>query len=229
MANLSDENLQAAEARAHAANPGQQRRSLDEIVLIADLHDATRRARTAVDGCACDGCASMQREGRLAAALRKLRWAVAHERDSEALRLVTPAALEAWLAAHGWREHAAAEGRHSRSYARIRRDPEDWLVLVPKGSARAFSDYGRAIGHVQSVLASFAPQHDHKMAGAAWLCSLWFEPLGTATYTPPERAPLAPKPAPSRDPPKERTAGKTERGAARRARRSAAHLGGHRG
>jgi len=95
--------------------------------------------------------------------------------------------------------------------------------------ARPGIDRGRAIGHVQSVLASFAPQHDHKMAGAAWLCSLWFEPLGTATYTPPERAPIAPKTAPPRDPPKERPPGKTERGAARRARRSAAHLGGHRG
>jgi hypothetical protein len=101
----------------------------------------------------------------------------------------------------------------------------DARVLV----ARPGIDRRAAIGHVQAVLASFAPQHEHKMAGAAYLCALWFEPLGTATYTPPERTPVAAKPAAPVEAPRARQPGKTERGAARKARRLAAHLGGRHG
>ena len=82
----------------------------------------------------------------LAAALRKLRWCVANAHRGAALAaVVEPAALCAWLLAHGWREDVRAEGRHARSYERVDHRAEDWLVLVPKDSARAFRDYGRAL------------------------------------------------------------------------------------
>ena len=45
--------------------------------------------------------------------------------------------------------------------------------------AREGVDRGAAIRHLGGVLRSFAPDHNHKIAGAAFLASLWFvEPEG---------------------------------------------------
>ncbi len=36
-------------------------------------------------------------------------------------------------------------------------------------------DKGEALGHIQAILGSFEPKHEHKEAGCAYLMSLWFE------------------------------------------------------
>lgn len=35
----------------------------------------------------------------------------------------------------------------------------------------------QALAHIKVILASFEPKHEHKIAGCAYLMSLWFEPL----------------------------------------------------
>jgi hypothetical protein len=41
-------------------------------------------------------------------------------------------------------------------------------------------DLNIALRHLGCVLASFEPKHEHKMAGAAYLMSLWFVRFGNA-------------------------------------------------
>lgn len=38
-------------------------------------------------------------------------------------------------------------------------------------------DASAAIGHVQAILASFEPKHEHKEAGCAYLLSKWFKDI----------------------------------------------------
>lgn len=128
------------------------------------------------DGCAL--VATLEDADALLAALRKLRWAVAHIRNPETLRLVTPAALEAWLAAHGWRA-LHEESRYSRCFERTDGTGEDWPVLVPKESAREFSDFAPCIGRALAeigrrgdfapalVLCELLPEHGPWDAGGA--------------------------------------------------------------
>lgn len=117
------------------------------LCTCCDHAESTRRDQRAEIARLGDRVVQLEAErDALAGDLRKLRWAAGRLHNGAALRLVEPAALTAWLTAHGWREDTRAEGRHARSYERVPRDGEDWLVLVPKDSAREFSDYGRAIG-----------------------------------------------------------------------------------
>lgn len=46
-------------------------------------------------------------------------------------------------------------------------------MLVPKPGINKLL----ALAHVKAVLGSFAPKHEHKTAGCAYLLSLWFEEL----------------------------------------------------
>ncbi len=55
--------------------------------------------------------------------------------------------------------------------------------LVPKEGIDA-QTAGR---HVQACLGSFQPKHEHKIAGCAYLLSLWFE-----RYDPPQETPTEP-------------------------------------
>jgi len=36
-------------------------------------------------------------------------------------------------------------------------------------------DTAQALAHIQAILGSFEPKHEHKMAGCAYLMSLWFK------------------------------------------------------
>jgi len=45
--------------------------------------------------------------------------------------------------------------------------------LIPKFGI----DKGQAIRHLKVCMGSFAPRHEHKIAGVAYLLSQWFEPL----------------------------------------------------
>jgi hypothetical protein len=45
------------------------------------------------------------------------------------------------------------------------------LDLKPKESI----DVNGAIRHIKAILASWEPKHEHKMAGCAYLMSLWFD------------------------------------------------------
>jgi hypothetical protein len=36
-------------------------------------------------------------------------------------------------------------------------------------------DGATAVRHLKAILGSFQPKHEHKIAGVAYLCSLWFE------------------------------------------------------
>jgi hypothetical protein len=49
--------------------------------------------------------------------------------------------------------------------------PNDLARLTP----RAGVDRGKALAAIKTILASFAPKHEHKEAGAAYLLSEWFE------------------------------------------------------
>jgi hypothetical protein len=44
-----------------------------------------------------------------------------------------------------------------------------------KWQPKAGINQNTALRHVQTCLGSFAPQHEHKEAGCAYLLSLWFE------------------------------------------------------
>lgn len=48
---------------------------------------------------------------------------------------------------------------------------------LPKDALRAKPgiDEVKALEHCAAVLQSFAPKHEHKVAGVAWLLSQWFE------------------------------------------------------
>jgi len=52
-----------------------------------------------------------------------------------------------------------------------------WFFSGLKGHfvAKDGIDKETAIGHLDAVLASFEPKHEHKEAGAAYLMSLWFD------------------------------------------------------
>jgi hypothetical protein len=46
-------------------------------------------------------------------------------------------------------------------------------------------DRSMAIRHLATVMGSFAPKHEHKIAGVAYLMSLWFKPIeGAETVQP---------------------------------------------
>lgn len=36
-------------------------------------------------------------------------------------------------------------------------------------------DGATAVRHLQAILGSYQPKHEHKIAGVAYLCSLWFD------------------------------------------------------
>lgn len=38
-------------------------------------------------------------------------------------------------------------------------------------------DLKKAINHIMAILVSFAPKHEHKQAGCAYLLSLWFDDI----------------------------------------------------
>ena len=49
---------------------------------------------------------------------------------------------------------------------------------LPNGTEfipKAGIDASKALRHVQAILCSFQPKHEHKIAGVAYLLSLWFE------------------------------------------------------
>lgn len=55
---------------------------------------------------------------------------------------------------------------------------EDWfyyglknLQLKPKEGV----DINKAMKHIKAIMGSFEPKHEHKMAGCAYLLSLWFD------------------------------------------------------
>lgn len=68
----------------------------------------------------------------------------------------------------------------------FRRGRDPWCKAVhkwffeglKKGALRARDgvDQGAALAHCSSIMRSFEPRHEHKIAGVAFLCSLWFEP-----------------------------------------------------
>ena len=43
--------------------------------------------------------------------------------------------------------------------------------IIPKEGI----DPSKALRHVQAIMRSFRPKHEHKTAGCAWLLSLWFD------------------------------------------------------
>lgn len=47
--------------------------------------------------------------------------------------------------------------------------------LIPKEGI----DLGLAIRHLKTIQGSYEPKHEHKMAGVAYLASLWFDPSST--------------------------------------------------
>lgn len=44
-------------------------------------------------------------------------------------------------------------------------------IFVPKPGI----DQRMALRHISAIMRSFEPKHEHKEAGCAYLCSLWFE------------------------------------------------------
>lgn len=77
-----------------------------------------------------------------------------------------------------WDDIPAEFKRSSNPYARFvsgwffsGRKPKDMARLT----ARDGVDRAAALGAIQAVLGSFAPKHEHKEAGAAYLLSEWFE------------------------------------------------------
>lgn len=44
-------------------------------------------------------------------------------------------------------------------------------VFVPREGI----DKATALAHLGAIMRSFEPKHEHKIAGVAYLCSLWFE------------------------------------------------------
>jgi len=75
---------------------------------------------------------------------------------------------------------------------RDERDP--WCAVAQRwffsgltaGTLRALDgiDQTAALSHLAAVLRSFAPKHEHKMAGAAWLMSQWFHPATAPSQVP---------------------------------------------
>jgi hypothetical protein len=54
----------------------------------------------------------------------------------------------------------------------------DWFYDGLKGTTfqpKPGIDTNEALRHLQCIQSSFAPKHEHKMAGVAYLASLWFE------------------------------------------------------
>ena len=72
----------------------------------------------------------------------------------------------------------------------FRRERNPWCQFVQdwffKGAdkdrlkAKPGVDWKDAVGHCATIMRSFEPKHEHKVAGVAYLLSLWFEPLETA-------------------------------------------------
>jgi hypothetical protein len=115
----------------------------DEIVALTLYHGLAQRD----DG--WDADAALFAHARadvlaLAAALRRLRWCAVvcarrHIPEPDPLLAhVTPAALERWLAAHGWAVVAAA-----RWHTVYRRPEDEWTVQVPLRTD--FDDYGQRV------------------------------------------------------------------------------------
>lgn len=53
----------------------------------------------------------------------------------------------------------------------------DWFFKGMKEvpTAKAEIDAIKALAHIHVILRSFEPKHEHKIAGCAYLMSLWFE------------------------------------------------------
>lgn len=83
-----------------------------------------------------------------------------------------PSRMSEWLPA--WEEIPVS----------FRRDRGPWCVLASRWFlmglttapvAKAGVNQTHAIGHCKTILMSFEPKHEHKIAGVAYLMSLWFE------------------------------------------------------
>jgi hypothetical protein len=70
----------------------------------------------------------------------------------------------------------------------FRRERTTWASFVSGWFYRGLANVDRlkakpdivatqALNHVKAVLGSWDPKHEHKMAGCAYLLSLWFEPI----------------------------------------------------
>lgn len=68
--------------------------------------------------------------------------------------------------------------------------PNKWVKLfeqwfsngLPKGTQfiqKPGIDQVKALRHVKTIMASYAPKHEHKTAGVAYLLSCWFEDVKT--------------------------------------------------
>ena len=60
---------------------------------------------------------------------------------------------------------------------------EQWFFNgLPKGTQfiqKPGIDQVKALRHVKTIMASYAPRHEHKTAGVAYLLSRWFEDVKT--------------------------------------------------
>ena len=66
----------------------------------------------------------------------------------------------------------------------FREDSDPWCHVVGRWFfaglpasvfvAREGIDRGMALSHLGAIMRSFEPKHEHKIAGVAYLCSLWF-------------------------------------------------------
>jgi hypothetical protein len=57
---------------------------------------------------------------------------------------------------------------------------ENWFfsgIKIIKLTPRPGIDTNEAISHIKSIMSSFAPKHEHKTYGCAYLMDLWFEDI----------------------------------------------------
>lgn len=55
---------------------------------------------------------------------------------------------------------------------------EDWFfkgMLIKKAKPKDGIDANKALAHIDAIIKSFSPCHNHKTYGVAWLFSLWFD------------------------------------------------------
>lgn len=56
----------------------------------------------------------------------------------------------------------------------------DWFVYGLKEvliEPREGIDTSKALRHLRAIMGSFQPKHEHKIAGCAYLCDLWFKDI----------------------------------------------------
>lgn len=63
---------------------------------------------------------------------------------------------------------------------------DEWFFRgIPEGytmAAKDGIDLRKALRHLQALMRSWLPKHEHKVAGAAYLLSLWFTQFGKAKH-----------------------------------------------